>query len=148
MWTVVSVERIITVFRVFRLPSPMLHAGILLGWFSTWDGGDTFLRNVGSHMEYTALYPRRWQHTYLPLWEPQIPNRFHFTFLRSIYNLLNFIIIGYPVYSVLLYNSSLSSQSQSHLQPVKSNPQLILKNYFQYYHLIFALHYQRITNLR
>jgi hypothetical protein len=25
------------------------------------DGGDTFLRNVGSHTDYTALYPRRWQ---------------------------------------------------------------------------------------
>jgi hypothetical protein len=24
------------------------------------DGGDTFLRNVGSHTDYTALYLRRW----------------------------------------------------------------------------------------
>jgi hypothetical protein len=26
-------------------------------------GGDTFLRNVGSLVDYTALYPRRWQHS-------------------------------------------------------------------------------------
>jgi hypothetical protein len=25
------------------------------------DGVDTFLRNVGSHTDYTTLYPRRWQ---------------------------------------------------------------------------------------
>jgi hypothetical protein len=30
--------------------------------FDLEDGDDTFLRNVGSHTEYTALYPRRWQH--------------------------------------------------------------------------------------
>jgi hypothetical protein len=29
--------------------------------FDPEDGGDTFLRNVGSYMDYTALYPRRWQ---------------------------------------------------------------------------------------
>jgi hypothetical protein len=27
------------------------------------DGGDTFLRNVCSHTDYMALYPRRWQHS-------------------------------------------------------------------------------------
>jgi hypothetical protein len=26
------------------------------------DGSDTFLRNVGSHTDYTALFPRIWQH--------------------------------------------------------------------------------------
>jgi hypothetical protein len=30
--------------------------------FDPEDGGDTFLRNVGSHKNYMALYPRRWQH--------------------------------------------------------------------------------------
>jgi hypothetical protein len=29
--------------------------------FDPEDGGDTFLRNVGSYTDYTALYPRRWQ---------------------------------------------------------------------------------------
>jgi hypothetical protein len=28
------------------------------------DGGHTFLRNVGSLMDYTALYPSRWQHSF------------------------------------------------------------------------------------
>jgi hypothetical protein len=27
------------------------------------DGGDTFLQNVGSHMSYMELHPRRWQHS-------------------------------------------------------------------------------------
>jgi hypothetical protein len=27
------------------------------------DGVDTLLRNVGLHTDYTALYPRRWQHS-------------------------------------------------------------------------------------
>jgi hypothetical protein len=27
------------------------------------DEGDSFLRKVGSHRDYTALYPRRWQHS-------------------------------------------------------------------------------------
>jgi hypothetical protein len=26
-------------------------------------GGDTFIGNVGSHMDYMVLYPRRWQHS-------------------------------------------------------------------------------------
>jgi hypothetical protein len=25
--------------------------------------GDTFFRNVGSRTDYTALYPRKWQHS-------------------------------------------------------------------------------------
>jgi hypothetical protein len=29
--------------------------------FDPEDGGDTFLRNIGSHTVYTALYPRRWK---------------------------------------------------------------------------------------
>jgi hypothetical protein len=29
--------------------------------FDAENGGDTFLRNVGSHTHYTALYPRGWQ---------------------------------------------------------------------------------------
>jgi hypothetical protein len=29
------------------------------------DGGDTFLRNVSSHADYTAVFPRRWQLLFL-----------------------------------------------------------------------------------
>jgi hypothetical protein len=29
--------------------------------------GYTFLRNVGSHTDYTAIYPTRWQHSYLSI---------------------------------------------------------------------------------
>jgi hypothetical protein len=31
--------------------------------FDPEDEGHTFLRNVGSHKDYTELYPRRWQHS-------------------------------------------------------------------------------------
>jgi hypothetical protein len=47
-----------------HVPSHLLHAGFLLGTFSPpEDGGDTFLRNICSYTDYTALYPRRWQHS-------------------------------------------------------------------------------------
>jgi hypothetical protein len=36
------------------------------------DGGDTFLRNVGSHKIYTAPHPRRRHSSYSPQWKPQI----------------------------------------------------------------------------
>jgi hypothetical protein len=29
--------------------------------FYTEDGGNIFLRNVGSHTDFTAVYPRRWE---------------------------------------------------------------------------------------
>jgi hypothetical protein len=35
------------------------------------DGGDTFLRNVGSHKMYTAPHPRRRNSSYLPPWKSQ-----------------------------------------------------------------------------
>jgi hypothetical protein len=33
--------------------------------FDPEDADDTFLRNVDSHADYTALYPRRWQLSYV-----------------------------------------------------------------------------------
>jgi hypothetical protein len=33
--------------------------------FDPEDGGDTFLRNVGSFTDYTALYPRIWQFSFI-----------------------------------------------------------------------------------
>jgi hypothetical protein len=35
--------------------------------FDPEEGGETFLLNVGAHIDYTVLYPRRWQHSSPPL---------------------------------------------------------------------------------
>jgi hypothetical protein len=48
--------------------------------FNPEDGGDLFLQNIGSHMNHVALYPRRWQHSYLLQWECQTLNRIHVWF--------------------------------------------------------------------
>jgi hypothetical protein len=49
------------VWNIIRLKPPA-HAGSLLAvFFYPEDGGNTFLRNVGSHKIYTAAHPRRWQ---------------------------------------------------------------------------------------
>jgi hypothetical protein len=66
-------EKLITfIFRVENQPS---KKSVCLMWlspaasqflsrliFDLQDEGDKFLRNVGSHTDYRALYPRRWQH--------------------------------------------------------------------------------------
>jgi hypothetical protein len=42
----------------------LLHAGSLFSWFSTlMMEVIRFLRNVGSHTNLTAVYPKRWQHS-------------------------------------------------------------------------------------
>jgi hypothetical protein len=61
IWTNGSEKCITSIFRVENLPSHLLQAGFLI--FDSEDRWDTFLRNVGSHVDYTVLYPRRWQHT-------------------------------------------------------------------------------------
>jgi hypothetical protein len=48
--------------------SRLFLAGV---FFYSEDGGDKFLRNVGSHKIYTELHPRR-RHSSLPQWKPQI----------------------------------------------------------------------------
>jgi hypothetical protein len=68
MRTYVSEECITSVFRIenqsSRKPARSRWLDILsLLIFDPEDGGDTFLRNVGSHRHYTVLYPRRWQHS-------------------------------------------------------------------------------------
>jgi hypothetical protein len=42
------------------------------GFCNPEDGGDRFLRNIGSHKIYTAPYPRRRYYSQSPLWKPQI----------------------------------------------------------------------------
>jgi hypothetical protein len=42
-----------------RLYVNLLRAILVRLIFDPEDGADTFLRNVGSHTDYTALYPRR-----------------------------------------------------------------------------------------
>jgi hypothetical protein len=50
------------------VPSHVLHADLMLGWFfDPEDGGDTFLWNVGSHADYTSPYPKRRQHSIINL---------------------------------------------------------------------------------
>jgi hypothetical protein len=72
MWTDIWEERITSIVTVdqsakqetsvqqvdglIQVPSHLLHAG-----FNPEDGGYTFLLNVGSHVDYLAPYPRRWQ---------------------------------------------------------------------------------------
>jgi hypothetical protein len=56
VWTDVSEERMTSIFRVLQSP---VHAGLSRGFFYPEDGGDTFLRNVGSHKVYTAPRPGR-----------------------------------------------------------------------------------------
>jgi hypothetical protein len=41
--------------------------------FDPEDGGDTFLRNVGSYTDYTALCPRRWQISLLCMLQSPYP---------------------------------------------------------------------------
>jgi hypothetical protein len=67
VWTYVSEERITFISRVENSaseePAEQLaaaHAGSSLAdFFYAEDGGDTFLRNVGSHRIYLAPHPRR-----------------------------------------------------------------------------------------
>jgi hypothetical protein len=57
---------------VCRLLATYLCRFLACGFFYPEDGGDTFLRNVGSHKIYTAPHPRRRHSSYSLLWNPQI----------------------------------------------------------------------------
>jgi hypothetical protein len=54
MQTDVSKERITTIVRVEILALLILALK---------DEGDTFLRTIGLHVDYMALYLRRWEHS-------------------------------------------------------------------------------------
>jgi hypothetical protein len=53
----------------------LLHSGFLLGWYFPpwrWMWQRSSETSVHIQTDYTALYPRQWQYSLLPLWEPQI----------------------------------------------------------------------------
>jgi hypothetical protein len=59
-----AVMRNVAVFWDTALCGPYAnHVSVERLIFDPEVGGDTFLRNVGLHMDYTALYFRRWQHS-------------------------------------------------------------------------------------
>jgi hypothetical protein len=64
--------------------------------FDPEDGGDTFLRNVYSQANCTPLYLRRWQHSKLPQWEPQVLQ-------TSIHILIVFFCYEFPFYMKILF---------------------------------------------
>jgi hypothetical protein len=67
MWTDVSETRMSSIFGVESQLSKTLTR-------SKWphkNWGNMVLRNASWHKDYTALYPRRYQYLYLPMWEPQ-----------------------------------------------------------------------------
>jgi hypothetical protein len=70
MWSDVSYESIISTFRVEDLATYCTLVSFSVD-FDLEDESDTFLLNVGSHTEYTALYPRKRQHSF-----PNLFNRF------------------------------------------------------------------------
>jgi hypothetical protein len=59
-------------FVIRRDCSYLLRQFLARGFFYPEDGGDMFLRNVGTHKIYTAPHPRRRHSSYSPLWKPQI----------------------------------------------------------------------------
>jgi hypothetical protein len=59
VWTDVSEERIASILRVEKSAATCSRWFLAPGFFYPEDGGDTFLRNVGSYKTYTAPHPRR-----------------------------------------------------------------------------------------
>jgi hypothetical protein len=64
MPTDISEECITSIFRVGNQPSKETACSVWLGIprliLDPENGSDNFLRNIGSHTDYTAPYPRRW----------------------------------------------------------------------------------------
>jgi hypothetical protein len=65
--------------KIRRVRKQISVCHLLSCWFLSqlglrhWNGGVTFLRNVGWLLtDYKPLYPRRYNYSWLPLWEPQI----------------------------------------------------------------------------
>jgi hypothetical protein len=64
-------EPIAPIFRAENQPSKKPSYQPTARWFLAWlifrseDGSNAFFRNVGSHTDYRALYPRRWQSIFI-----------------------------------------------------------------------------------
>jgi hypothetical protein len=59
VWKDVSEEHMASIFRVEGLQLPAHATSLHTNFFYPDDGGDTLLRNVGSHKNYMAPHPRR-----------------------------------------------------------------------------------------
>jgi hypothetical protein len=64
MWTDVSEENIASILSVNKILAEQETRMLARLIFNFEDRGDKFLSNVGSYMDYTALYTRRWQLSY------------------------------------------------------------------------------------
>jgi hypothetical protein len=71
------------------------------------DGGDTFLRNISLHTEYTALHPRSWQHSNV-----EVGLRLRNT---PLFHLLEFILRPTSVFQV-----NMTSPACSQISPICS----------------------------
>jgi hypothetical protein len=105
-WTDVSVERITSIFRVESEQSKKTMCSRWL-WisetcclvrliFDPEDGGYKSLRNVSSHADYIALYPRRYQHSY------QVTDNYNY----HIISLIRTIAITLPNHCIPVSNRS------------------------------------------
>jgi hypothetical protein len=68
----VSEEPIPSIFRVERSAATCSSWFLASGFFYPQDGGDTFLRNFGSHKIYTAPHPRKLHTPQSLLWKARI----------------------------------------------------------------------------
>jgi hypothetical protein len=106
--------------RFSQLPSfaVLTSSGPNIGRSRIWReaGGDKLLRKIGSHTDYTTLYPRRWQHSFTflfvhqPLTYPPV-SPYNYTFFLSSSQSSNNTFITYPnihpyIQSYLLFTYS------------------------------------------
>jgi hypothetical protein len=57
-------ERVVYIIRVRRISEAGTLAVSSDGYFYPDDGGDMFLRNVGSYKSHTMSHPRRWNSSF------------------------------------------------------------------------------------
>jgi hypothetical protein len=120
MWNDVSGDCITSIFRVgnqsSKKPSSYLATYCTLvccsADFYPEDGYKAILRNIGSHLDHTAPYPRRLQHLYFPLWEPQILHSPHALLSTTHHRLYNFLTCC-RMYNAIYWKRTLSCDTSS-----------------------------------